>query len=251
MPAYSPGHRLIAAVYGAVCHSAFVTAIAAMILQLYAGLGSGLGALHGASAVIANAGLLLQFPLLHSLLLTNPGRDALARLAPGGLGGDLRTTTYATTASLQLLATFLLWSPTGVVLWNPTGPIRIALTLAYGCSWIVLLKAMADAGLPLQTGFLGWGSVVRGRSPIFRRFPRDGLFAHTRQPVYVAFTLTLWTAPCWTLDRLVLTTGWTAYCLLGPLLKERRYRRVFGADFDAYRRAVPYWIPRLRKDLPS
>jgi methanethiol S-methyltransferase len=242
---------VIAALYGVVCHSAFVAAITAMILQLYGGLAWGRGGLHGARAVLANAGLLIQFPMLHSLLLTGRGRSVLGRLAPARLGGDLGTTTYATIAAVQLLATFVLWSPTGVVLWDPIDPVRTLLGLAYGVAWILLLKAMSDAGLPLQTGFLGWGSVVRGRTPIFRRFPSHGLFAHTRQPVYVAFTLTLWTAPCWTLDRLVLTLGWTAYCLLGPLLKERRYRRLFGAEFDAYRRAVPYWVPRLRKELPS
>jgi protein-S-isoprenylcysteine O-methyltransferase Ste14 len=248
MPGYSRRHRLIAAAYGAVCHSTFVGAITAMVIQLYVGLAAGRGDLRGPVGLFANAGLLLQFPLLHSLLLTGRGRGALARLAPDGLGADLRTTTYATVASLQLMATFVLWSPTGIVLWDPVGHLRDALTLAYGGAWILLLKAMHDAGLPLQTGFLGWGSVIRGRTPSFHRFPSHGLFAHTRQPVYVAFSLTLWTAPCWTLDRLVLTLGWTAYCVIGPLFKEHRYRRVFGADFDAYRDAVPYWIPRMRKD---
>ena len=68
-----------------------------------------------------------------------------------------------------------------------------------------------------------------------------GTFALTRQPIYLAFSLTLWTAPVWTADRATLTVGWTAYCLLGPLLKERRYLRCYGAAYEAYRRAVPYF----------
>ena len=37
---------------------------------------------------------------------------------------------------------------------------------------------------------------------------------------------------------------WTGYCLLGPLHKERRFRRYFRDQFTAYQRRVPYWLPR-------
>ena len=34
-----------------------------------------------------------------------------------------------------------------------------------------------------------------------------------RQPIQVAFALTLWTPPVWTPDQLVLAVSFTAYCL--------------------------------------
>ena len=111
-----------------------------------------------------------------------------------------------------------------------------------------LLKTMADAGLALQTGFLGWGAVVRGKAPSYRPFATGGSFRWVRQPVYVAFALTLWTAPVWTPDHLILALAWTAYCVLAPRHKERRYLAAYGEDFERYRQAVPYWLPRRRSE---
>ena len=39
----------------------------------------------------------------------------------------------------------------------------------------------------------------------------------------------------------------TAYCLVAPRFKEARFRRVYGAAFDAYAGKVPYWLPWPRK----
>jgi protein-S-isoprenylcysteine O-methyltransferase Ste14 len=81
------------------------------------------------------------------------------------------------------------------------------------------------------------------------RFPglaTRGLFAACRQPIYLGFALTLWTGPVWTPDHLLLAVLWSTYCLLGPLLKEKRFLRFHGAEFAAYRRAVPYMLPVKR-----
>jgi protein-S-isoprenylcysteine O-methyltransferase Ste14 len=66
-----------------------------------------------------------------------------------------------------------------------------------------------------------------------------------RQPIYVAFALTLWTVPVWTPDQLVLALTLTAYCLAAPRLKERRFERRYGERFRAYRQSVPYALPAL------
>ena len=111
------------------------------------------------------------------------------------------------------------------------------MTLAYAMSWGFLLKAMADAGLPLQTGFLGWGSIVRDRRPVYGAFPERGTFRFVRQPIYLAFALTLWTGPVWNADHLLVAIPWTLYCIAGPLLKERRCIAVYGERFAAVPRS--------------
>jgi methanethiol S-methyltransferase len=75
--------------------------------------------------------------------------------------------------------------------------------------------------------------------------PPQGLFRLIRQPIYVAFVLTLWTVPVWTPDQLALAISYTAYCLLAPRLKERRFAKHYGIRFHHYRTAVPYVLPRL------
>jgi protein-S-isoprenylcysteine O-methyltransferase Ste14 len=224
----------------------FAVAITAMIAGLHEGMCFGFGRLDGAPAWLANGALALSFPLIHSWLLTARGGRLLDRVATGSLGRDLRTTSYALVASLQLLTVFALWSPTGEVIWRAEGAGRAASEMLFAASWLALGKAMWDAGLGVQTGFLGWGSVARGRAPEFRSFPTEGLFRFTRQPVYVAFTMTLWTGPVLTTDRLCLAVAWTLYCIGGPRLKERRMLTRDPERFRRYQARVPYWLPRWK-----
>ena len=76
--------------------------------------------------------------------------------------------------------------------------------------------------------------------------PTRGMFRFVRQPIYVAFALTLWTVPTITPDGLAVAIVLTGYCLIGPLFKEARFVRLFGAPFLRYRETVPYWLPRRR-----
>lgn len=237
----------IALVAGALCHGIFALAGLAMLLGLFSGMTLGLGAVPWPWAWLTNAALLIQFPLGHSFLLTGKGRAILGRLAPAPHGKTLATTTYATIASLQLLALFTLWTPSGIVLWRAEGWMLGLIAMLYLGSWALLTKASFDAGPELQSGALGWTALARGRDPVFPPMPVTGLFRVVRQPIYVSFALVLWTVPVWTPDQLILATAYTGYCVLAPKLKERRFTEIYGEDFAAYRARVPYWLPRLAR----
>ncbi|MEO1293890.1 MAG: isoprenylcysteine carboxylmethyltransferase family protein, partial [Pseudomonadota bacterium] len=226
-----------------LCHGIFALGVGSMVLAMGFGMSRSIGPFEGAAAWIANAVLLLQFPLGHSLLLTAPGRRLLTRLAPRDVAQDLLPTTYATVAALQVFLLFALWSPSGVVWWQAAGWTLALCLAAYGLSWLLLMKAMLDAGLELQSGLLGWWAVIRGRRPSYPDMPQTGLFRLTRQPIYVTFAMTLWTVPVWTPDQLSVALTLTAYCLIGPMFKERRFARLYGERFAEYRRRVPYWLP--------
>lgn len=239
--------RVLAVGYGLICHTFFLAGVVTMMAAMYFGMSRSLGAVPSPWSWVANAALLVQFPVLHSVLLTTRGRALLGRLAPAGTGSTLSTTTYVTIAAVQIFALFALWTPTGVIWWQAEGPARWALTAAYVASWLLLGKSMADAGLSVQTGSLGWTALLRGRKPVYPPMPVTGLFRLTRQPIYVSFTLTLWTVPTWTPDQLVVALTLTAYCVFAPLLKEARFRRIYGEKFDSYARTVPYWLPFPRR----
>ena len=242
------GRRIaLALVAGLVCHVSFVAAVASMALGLFTGMRSGLGHLHGAAAMLVDGLLVAQFPLLHSWLLGANGRAWLAALLPGEIGADLAPTLFATVSSFQLLATFELWSPSGVVLWQAHGAAFWAVTAVFALGWLLLLRSMSDAGLGMQSGAAGWLAVLRGRRVGRPQMPTRGLFRHVRQPMYLSYALLLWAGPLLTLDKLVLASAWTGYCLLGPLHKEARSRRRWGARWEAYRREVPYFLPRPRR----
>lgn len=239
--------KLLALLVGLLCHGTFLAAVLAAFVGLYGGLQAGRGRLAGAAGVLVDCLLVLQFPLLHSLLLTTRGRALLGRLWSRRFGRDLVTTSFSWIAALQLLATFVLWTPSGHVWWRPQGMLRAPWTAAYLAAWVFLGKALVDGGLGLQTGWIGWSAVWRGTRVAFPPLATAGLFARCRQPIYLGFALTLWTGPVWTPDRCFLALVWSAYCVVGPLHKELRYLRIHPVAFAEYRARVPYMLPRLRR----
>ena len=247
-PPAGAGRIALSLIFGAVCHTIFAAAVLAMVVAMFFGLSQSLGTVPWPWAALANAALIVQFPLAHSLLLTERGRRLLAKLVPGPHGQTLATTTYAIIASAQLLALFALWTPSGIIWWQAEGAAFWGITAAYAASWLILLKASFDAGAEVQSGALGWMSLLARIQPVFPDMPTQGLFRLIRQPIYVAFALTLWTPPVWTPDQLVLAIVLSGYCLLAPRMKERRFAARYGARFDRYRTEVPYILPNLTTD---
>jgi protein-S-isoprenylcysteine O-methyltransferase Ste14 len=240
-------HPIAALVMAAVCHAAFVLAVGSMAWALASGMQIGHGSLTGVPAAIANGLLLLQFPILHSLLLSRRGAGTLRRLSPVGHGRTLAITTFALFGSVQLLATFWLWSPSGVTWHSPEGTVGMLQWAVFGLAWLFLIKALHDAGLGVQSGAAGWWALLRGKAVNFGSMPSGGLFRGCRQPIYLGFAMVLWTAPTWSLDWLLLSLVWGSYCAIGPLLKEARWLRMYGSQFAEYRASVPYLLPRLRR----
>lgn len=249
-PPPGAGRIALALVLGLLCHTLFAAAVLAMIAAMFFGLSESLGTVPWPWAALANLALVAQFPIVHSLLLTRRGGRLLARAIPGPHGATLATTTYAIVASAQLLALFAFWTPSGIVWWRAEGAVFGFVCAAYAASWLLLLKASFDAGAEVQSGALGWMSLMAHVRPVFPDMPTDGLFRVIRQPIYVAFALTLWTVPVWTPDQLVLAIGFTSYCLLAPRLKERRFEARYGERFSRYRARVPYLVPRVPRRAP-
>ena len=240
------GRISIAFSYGVTCHFIFALAVGAMIVAMFFGMSESLGRVPEPWSYVTNGLLALQFPIVHSLLLSARGSKLLKWFAPADYARTLSTTTYAMVASLQLLMLFALWTPSGVVWWRAEGTAFYVICALYTVSWLLLIKASYDAGAEVQSGALGWMSLAQDKKPVFPGMPTMGLFRIIRQPIYVSFALTLWTVPVWTPDQLALAMTLTAYCLLAPKLKENRFEKRYGARFRAYQRQVPYVVPYLK-----
>lgn len=239
---YSKRERILALLYGAAAHTVFVIAVFTMIYALLTGLQIGLGRVTGWQRIAWNSALLLQFPLFHSLLLSSSGRQFLNALAPSRVSKSLQPTTYVIVSSIQLLCVFVFWSPLKVVLWQPEGVLYYLHLSAYTVSWLLLGKSMYDAHLGIQTGYIGWLSIWQNKpSIVWPGLAVGGLFKICRQPIYLSFSLTLWTSPVWTFDKIYLGSLWTLYCFLGPFFKERRFGKIYGELFEEYKKKIPYW----------
>ena len=244
-----PGAARIAVAlsYGLLCHAIFGLAVLAMIVAMFFGMSEGFGRVPAPWSTPVNIILIIQFPVAHSVLLSPHGSRFLAKLAPQDYGQTLVTTTYAIIASVQLLMLFTLWTPSGIVWWRAEGGIFALICGLYALSWLLLIWASFDAGAEVQSGALGWMSLMQKIKPVFPDMPTRGLFRVIRQPIYVAFALTTWTVPIWTPDQLALALGLTLYCLVAPVLKERRFARRYGDRFADYKRRVPYAFPNICK----
>lgn len=235
------GTKTLALTVGALCHLSFCAAVIIMMIALFGGMNGYLPPLARGSAILLDVLLLLQFPVLHTLMLRPSGRKFLASLFPGQLGKHLVTTTFVIAASLQLLVLFLFWAPLGAVTWEPTGTPLLIWTAFYAASWALLAIAMTNAGLGTQMGYLGWSAVFRGRAPQYPTFPKHGLYKVCRHPVYFAMALVSCTGPIWNLDHAVIASVFLSYCVLGPKFKERRLLAVHGPEFARHLQEVPFF----------
>lgn len=233
--------KALALLLGSICHLSFFAAVLVMMVALFGGMNLFAPSLSVGSAIAFDLALVLQFPLLHTLLLRPAGRRFLSSLFPGELGKHLVTTTFVISASLQLLALFLFWSPIGTYQWEPSGALRYVWTAIYATSWFLLAIAMTNAGLSTQMGYLGWSSVFRGKAPVYPSFPKHGLYRICRHPVYFAMALVSCTGPIWNLDHAIVAGVFLTYCVLGPIFKERRLLAIHGVEFAKHLKEVPFF----------
>jgi protein-S-isoprenylcysteine O-methyltransferase Ste14 len=135
-----------------------------------------------------------------------------------------------------------------------------------------LLVRIADSEIdswPTVVRIVGALLIIVGAATlldVFTRFVRDGAgtpspaapttqllvggaFRHLRHPMYVATTAII-VGEALLFAQPVLLVGAAGYLIamvtLVQAIEEPRLTRRFGASYDAYRQAVPGWIPRLR-----
>jgi protein-S-isoprenylcysteine O-methyltransferase Ste14 len=113
------------------------------------------------------------------------------------------------------------------------------------------------AGLvPVVGSFIGFfkagGTPVPAAPP--PRLVVTGFYRHVRNPIYVGFLITLIGQSLLFGSRGLVEYTAVAWCIGAAAVRfyeEPILTRKFGADYRAYRRAVPAWIPRLHAAADS
>lgn len=111
---------------------------------------------------------------------------------------------------------------------------------------------IAATGEAVRAGTIGLQYIVRGgkdRRVYAKDLVTGGLYAHTRNPMYVGNMLIL-------IGLAVASNSWTCVAVAIPFYafvcaaivaaEERYLQGRFGAGFDAYCHDVPRWLPRLQ-----
>jgi protein-S-isoprenylcysteine O-methyltransferase Ste14 len=158
-------------------------------------------------------------------------------------------------------AVFFLLAPgvvVGLIPWWLTGGWQVREPLPYWAPMRPLGGVLLVAGLiALVRAFArfvveGLGTPAPVAAP--ERLVVGGAYRYVRNPMYVA-VLTAIVGQSLLLGRLglVLYAGvvWAAVAMFVRFYEEPTLARRFGADYEAYRRAVPAWLPRLRPWEPG
>jgi protein-S-isoprenylcysteine O-methyltransferase Ste14 len=145
----------------------------------------------------------------------------------------------------------------GPVLEAGVGPYLLTRTGVWpGGDWPVAVRALGvalmAAGLVTLVAvfarFVTEGAGTPSPAAPTTRLIVGGAYRHVRHPMYVA-TATVIVGEALAFAQPVLLAAAALYAvtlgLFGRLVEEPRLARRFGAEYDAYRAAVPAWRPRL------
>jgi hypothetical protein len=182
-----------------------------------------------------DAGLALQFVVVHSLLLYPAVRERLAAWIPPAFYGLF----YCLVTTIGLSLAIGCWQTTSVVLWKVEGLGRQLIDFGFMGSWVALFYSFYLNGIGYQTGLTPWWHWLRRQPVPPRPFRPRGVFRVMRHPAYLSFLGLIWFTPVMTTDRAVLTAIWTIYVFAGSWLKDLRLLRYIGDPYREYMTQVP------------
>jgi protein-S-isoprenylcysteine O-methyltransferase Ste14 len=147
----------------------------------------------------------------------------------------------------------------GLLVWW-SGDVEVGWGLPEGVAVIPVLVGAAAIGLGLVlVAWTAWLFATVGKGTLAPWDPTSrlvvrGPYRHVRHPMISGVVLVLLGEAA--LLGSVALFVWSATVLAVnavylPLVEERGLRRRFGDEYDAYRVAVPRWLPRLRPWEPS
>ena len=176
----------------------------------------------------------LLYGAQHSLLASRGLKRAIARRwGPRGL--QVYRLFYNAWAGLSFLP---------LLAWAARIPDRTLYALPW--PWAALALAVQGLGVYLILDGLwriGPGGFL-GLAPERAHLTCAGVYAWVRHPLYVGGLLILWATPVLTVNMAVFYAALSLYLFVGAWWEERKLRAELGPAYDAYRRAVPMWLPR-------
>ena len=195
------------------------------------------------AALAIDLALLAAFALPHSALARDGVKARLARVLPSVLVRTL----FVLVAGLTLALLIHAWQPLPVALWHvEAAGARAALLALALAGWFLALIGLLAVDHREVFGLSAVWRYARGVPEPAPRLVVDGIYARLRQPINLGTLIALWATPDLTQGRLLLAATLSLYVGIGSVLAERDLARRFGAEWLAYRRAVPALLPRLR-----
>ncbi|RJF90907.1 methanethiol S-methyltransferase [Sphingomonas cavernae] len=197
-----------------------------------------------APALVVNALLIMLFGLQHSIMARQGFKRAWTRIVPK----PIERSTYVLVASLVLILLFALWRPITTNVWTVDNPVGAAVLWGlFGLGWlIVLLSTFLISHFELFGLKQVWLH-LRDAAPAEPRFRQPFFYKMVRHPLYSGFFIAFWATPVMSAGHLLLAVGMSIYMLIAIQYEERDLVRLFGEDYERYRRDVGMLAPALKR----
>ncbi len=195
----------------------------------------------GAMRWALDAGLIALFGVQHSVMARQGFKRGWTQIVPQ----PVEPSAYVALASLMLVLLFAFWQPIPGMIWQFDGWMALLLWALFAAGWgIVLISTFLINHFELFGVAQAWRYATRKaaappefRTPLFYRA--------VRHPLYAGFFLAFWATPAMSYGHALLAIGMSAYMLIAIRFEENDLVRVFGHQYESYRRRVGMLLPRI------
>lgn len=198
-------------------------------------------------SIATDLGLLAIFGIQHSLMARSWFKDRWTRLIPE----PIERSTYVLTSALVLLVAALLWRPIPTVVWDVAGVAGWAFWAVFGLGVVLVIVSSFQISHPRLFGLQQVWDAFTGRASAPVQFQTPGFYRYVRHPLMTGLLLWFWATPHMTVGHLLFAGGFSVYILAGTRLEERMLMEDLGAEYRAYRQAVPMFFPRVGRSVDS
>jgi methanethiol S-methyltransferase len=181
------------------------------------------------------------FAIMHSIL-ADPRFKGRARKEFGDVFDRWQRLAY-TVLSLIMILPFIyifIYLPDRILYIVPW-PGSWLMTACQALAAIALLAALRQTGISY---FLGLEQLKRTSAA--GGLVTSGFYCHIRNPLFFFAALFLWLSPIMTLNLLAFNILASVYFYIGALHEERSLMAEFGPEYEAYKKRVPMFLPRLK-----
>ena len=178
--------------------------------------------------------LLLFFALTHSLMARDSFKKALARWVPEAA---VRST-YVLVAAATLSLLMWQWRPIGSVVWQVDAPAgRYLLFGLAAAGWALAAIAYYSLGHLELFGLKQVYCHFKGLPYEATGLKTTGIYGYLHHPMYLGFTIGMWSVPRMTVGHLLVSTGMTLYVLIGMRYERRDLSTRYGTAYLEYAKA--------------
>ncbi len=238
----SRGKRLLVLIYGIAAYAIAMLTILWLIFCNAGVLPLGFISLNQDVflAVCINLILVFLFGLQHSIMARPMFKQWWTQKIPVAA----ERSTYVFFSAIALSTLLYFWQPIQITVWSIDNiGFKYLIWGLFGCGWIYFVLATFAINhfdlFGLRQVYFYWKGETYEELPFIRRW----MYNFNRHPIQTGLLIGIWTTPYMEVDRLVLSTAFTFYILIGITFEERDLIRTYGEEYQRYRAEIGGLFP--------